>query len=225
MDFLGFLAAILTGGLATGVVMHLLNKKNVDSTTKANVDVAAAQVKKIEQEIENQYVVQLEKWLDDLRDIDEEHQLALTKKEEEISNLHKQYLDSLRKLDESRLRLDRTGRAAQRLMSKMNTAYWECDGTGKLTYVNGAWTSLLGLSVEESLGNKWMQVLEPESLEEIKLAWYAAIIDLNDSPLVFYIVNPITKEKILVKFIYSNVHDVDGTVIKVIGVTIRLHNA
>jgi hypothetical protein len=42
---------------------------------------------------------------------------------------------------------------------------------------------------------------------------------------VFYIVNPITKEKILVKFIYSNVHDVDGTVIKVIGVTIRLHNA
>lgn len=221
MDFLQLVGAILGSGLLTGVILHFLNKSNTDKIIKVNVDKASAEIRKIERDIEAQYIEQLEKWLRDLRDLQERHEEKILLKEEELVNLHKQHLESIRELDEARLRLEKTSRATQRLMSKANTAYWESDAVGKIIYVNGAWLKLFGLSEEQSLGNRWMSVIQPDELNQAKLLWYSSIVDLNDKPLIINIINPITKEQMALQFIYSNIHDTDGSVSKVIGVVIN----
>lgn len=224
LEWIAVIAGLLGSGAIGGIILHFLTKKNTNKLTEANLQLTATQTRKLEQEMEAQYVGQLEKWLSDLREIHEEHEKSIIQKDQEISLLHKQHLDSIRELDETRIRLDRTGRATQRLMSKADTPYWECDGFGKFTYVNGAWSLLTGLQDAESLGNKWMSIIHKDDEKAAKLAWYSSMVDLNDSPIRFRIVNPVTGETIPVKFIYSTIHDVDGKVVKVIGVVIKLHN-
>jgi len=225
MEWIELIVGVIASGTLGGIILHFLTKKNTDSLASANVELANMQAKKIEQEMEAQYVGQLEKWLADLREIHEKHERSLAEKDQEISLLHKQHLEAIRTLDETRIRVDRTGRATQRLMAKADTPYWESDSVGKLTYVNGAWSQLTGLTEEESLGNQWMVVMAEKDSKFAKLAWYSSIVDLNDTPIVFHIKNPLTEESSLVKFIYATIHDVDGRVLKVIGVVIKLHNA
>lgn len=220
-EFILIVIGLLGSGTAAGVILYFLNRKTTESVAQANVNKASAEIRKIEQEIEAQYIEQLQSWITDLKEIHEKHEVVLQSKEEEIGKLHKLHLDAIKELDESRIRLEKSGRATQRLMAKTNTPYWECDALGKIVYVNGAWLQLFGLQHDEALGNKWMETIEPSEAKASRLLWFSAITDLNDRPLIFTIINPVTKEVKKLEFIYSNIHDIDGSVLKVIGVVLN----
>jgi PAS domain-containing protein len=223
MDFITLIIAILGSGTAAGVISHFLSKKNVDTVTHVTVDKTSIEIRKIEQDIEAQYIEQLKKWICDLQEIQNKHEIAITTKDAELIELHKENLQIIKQLDEARMQLERSGRATQKLMAKIDTPYWEADSVGRLTYVNSAWLSLFGLAPDNVLGNKWMEVIQESTITEAKLAWYSGVIELNDNPVIMTIVNPVTKITNNIQFIFSHVNDTHGLPIKVIGVAIRLH--
>ncbi|RZJ25536.1 MAG: PAS domain S-box protein [Haliea sp.] len=48
---------------------------------------------------------------------------------------------------------------------------WNVDVSGRVNYLNRAWMDLVGGTMEDWLGHKWMQRTHPEDLEEMKLRW------------------------------------------------------
>ncbi|RYF39975.1 MAG: PAS domain S-box protein, partial [Comamonadaceae bacterium] len=48
---------------------------------------------------------------------------------------------------------------------------WNVDASGRVTYLNRAWLDLVGGSMEDWLGHKWMQRTHPEDVEEMKVHW------------------------------------------------------
>lgn len=73
-------------------------------------------------------------------------------------------------LDESRARF-------QSLLDVLPAPVWVVDGRGARIFVNQAWQSYTGRSVESALGQAWMEDMHPEDVhrygEEIKTAWVA----------------------------------------------------
>ncbi|MEO7548899.1 MAG: ATP-binding protein, partial [Ramlibacter sp.] len=48
---------------------------------------------------------------------------------------------------------------------------WNVDQNGRVTYLNRAWMELVGGSMEDWLGHKWMQRTHPEDVEQMKARW------------------------------------------------------
>ncbi len=54
---------------------------------------------------------------------------------------------------------------------------FETDATGDLTYVNGSWCLLAGMSASEALGGGWLRALHPEDRGRVLEAWRSALRD------------------------------------------------
>jgi len=52
---------------------------------------------------------------------------------------------------------------------------FECDASGRTTYVNRFWSELTGTAEPATLGERWTQSLHPEDREEVAASWNQAI--------------------------------------------------
>lgn len=48
---------------------------------------------------------------------------------------------------------------------------WTADGDGKLLYVDPRWLSLIGASLDQLIGDKWLQLVHSDDLDNTRLAW------------------------------------------------------
>lgn len=48
---------------------------------------------------------------------------------------------------------------------------WTADANGQILYVDPRWLSLVGLSPEQALGDKWLQVVHPDDVDRTRSAW------------------------------------------------------
>jgi PAS domain S-box-containing protein len=222
VDWTILIVGLFGGGTIAGIILYFLNKKNTDSLNQATIDQKAAEVRKIEHDLESQYIKQLEQWLVDLQNIKDRHETELSKKDDEIVNLHKQYLNTLKDLAEHKFQLGKLGHAIRKLLIDLDIAYWECDSNGLLTYANGAWLRLHGLTQEQALGEGWQAALLPETRKHMLLQWNATVVDQSEKVIEFVVNNPTTGEKFPAKAIYSIVNDSGGNIVKIIGVTIKV---
>ncbi len=56
---------------------------------------------------------------------------------------------------------------------------WMTKPNGSVTYANHAWFDLVGGTVDDWLGDKWIEVIHPEDLPAVKANWLAASTDLS----------------------------------------------
>lgn len=219
MDFLTLIIALISSGTVTGLIMYAINKRNADLVTDITVDKALAEIRSIQQTIEANYVEQLRVWIKDLQEVEVKHKLELNRKDEELVEVHKTYLETLRQLTESRLHLDNQNKATQNLMSQLDIPYWESDPTGKITHINNAWADLFGINPAYE---NWVDTIIPEERQRLNLLWQISMLDLKSKPLKFHLV-PVGKDHpIPIRFVYSHIHDEEGNLVKVIGVVIKL---
>ncbi len=54
-------------------------------------------------------------------------------------------------------------------------AVFEADAKGHLIYANRYWESMVGLTIEEILGQGWVRMVHPEDIERVSEAWRQAI--------------------------------------------------
>ena len=50
-------------------------------------------------------------------------------------------------------------------------AIWMADPNGQITYYSPTWYELTGRTVEESLGDRWTEVLHPDEVDEVRERW------------------------------------------------------
>ena len=48
---------------------------------------------------------------------------------------------------------------------------WTADAKGQILYIDPRWLSLVGLPLEQALGDKWLQVVHPEDVDRTRNAW------------------------------------------------------
>lgn len=219
-DWAGLILIVLGSGGLLSIILYFLNKPNADKITKATVDKSEAEVKQIEQDVEAQYIKQLEQWLIDLNAIKTKHENELLLKDVEIVNLHKQHLEILKELEEHKYQNNRIYRAIHKVLIGIEIPYWECDSAGNLIYANGAWLTLFGLTFDQAKGYGWRTAIPVDELPELLLNWNAAVVDQTEDDLNFNILNPISSYKTKVKAVFAVVHTTDGKTEKIIGVTV-----
>jgi PAS domain S-box-containing protein len=57
---------------------------------------------------------------------------------------------------------------------------WRADQTGRITYLNPAWTEMSGCSISESLGFNWMALVHPDDLAGMRKLWAKARHSLQE---------------------------------------------
>jgi len=209
-------------GAISGLIIFFFGKKLNDKVASINILKTTKEVEQIELDIESKYAVQVKKWLDDLQEIKQNHDLELLKKNEQIENWHLEYLKVIKEIDQHKIKLDRTNRAMRRLLVKMEVPYWECDSEGKLAYVNGAWLQLFGISNEQAMSEGWLAAIPEEDRESLLSEWNSRVIDQSEGTIEFFVINQITNEKIKLKSVYAMIFDDDYNITKIIGVSIRM---
>ncbi len=98
-------------------------------------------------------------------------------------------LTSLRNLKERHLRLEQDyevldsehHRTEDRLFEKEQDLHyfvalgtqipWTADPHGKVLYVDPRWLALVGLSLEQAIGDQWLQVVHPDDEVDVRKAW------------------------------------------------------
>jgi hypothetical protein len=81
LDWIGLIVALLGGGGIYAIILHFLNRRNTNKVTDATVSKTEAERKQIEQDVESQYIKQLEQWLIDLNTIKSKHEKEIVKKD------------------------------------------------------------------------------------------------------------------------------------------------
>ena len=213
---------IAAAGTLTGFIIFLYTRKTTNDSTVASITKTNKEVEQIEQEIESKYAIQVKAWLEDLEEIKHKHDIAIQEKTLDMTELHRQYLIAIKDISEQKLRLDRFNKAARRIHVHMDTPYWECDGSGALVYVNGAWSNLFGISPLEAVGKGWAMTTPEEEREAITVEWDARVVDQIETDFEFNIENPLTGKKSRVKALYAIVHDSEDEIFKIIGVTVEI---
>jgi PAS domain-containing protein len=219
LDWIGLIVALLGGGGIYAIILHFLNRRNTDKITDATVSKAEAERKQIEQDVESQYIKQLEQWLVDLNTIKSKHEEEIVKKDSEIVALHKQHLETLKELEEQSYQKGRIYNAIHKVLIGIDIPYWECDKNGNLIYANGAWLKLFGLTFAQATGDGWQNAIPIKDRKSLLLTWNSVVVDQTDININFTIQNNITGEMIKARSIYAVVHNKEGTTEKIIGVT------
>jgi len=57
---------------------------------------------------------------------------------------------------------------------------WAADTHGAITFVNQSWIAFTGLALEESLGDRWLTVVQPEHRARVTAVWQTAVRTGND---------------------------------------------
>lgn len=77
---------------------------------------------------------------------------------------------------------------SQRQLQRTNldaTGLWECDLTGRFTFVNPAMARLAGAGPEDFLGLGWKTHVHPRDRAEVSASWKSAVDDERDFSFVF----------------------------------------
>lgn len=223
-EIVGIIASILLAlGAISGILIFFFNKRNTDATAAINITKTSKEIEQIEQDIESKYTLQVKTWYNDLQEIKTKHDIALAAKDSSMEKLHVEYLNAIKELAEHRIKVDQFNKATRRLLVTMEVPYWECDSTGSMTYANGAWIKLFGVSQEDGIGEGWDVAIAENERKALILEWQAKVADQADGTLSFTIVNPITKEVIDVKSIYVIIFDSNDDIAKIVGVTVRVN--
>jgi diguanylate cyclase len=64
---------------------------------------------------------------------------------------------------------------------------YHTDANGRCTYTNGQWQTIYGLSLAESLGDKWASTLHPEDKAAVFAEWQASVEESRDFNMEFRI--------------------------------------
>lgn len=82
--------------------------------------------------------------------------------EQQSEQLHKLEIAELKRSEQERL---------QNLMESIPQMVWTCKADGKMDYFNRQWFYYTGLSMEDSLGDGWLQPLQVDTRESFQKNW------------------------------------------------------
>lgn len=214
----GVIALITAVGAISAIILYFLNKRG----TNVSILKTTVEIDQLQHEIEVKHAQQVKQWLLDLEEIKGKYDAQLSKKDEVLSETHRQYLETIKQLVESQIRLDRFNRATRRLVTSMEVPYWECDSKGSLIYVNGSWLEMFGLTPKEAYGEGWLQAVPESEQQHLMVDWFSRITDQREEPIEFNIKDPNTGEIITLRSIYALIYEDRDMLNRVIGVTVRV---
>lgn len=85
----------------------------------------------------------------------------------------------------------REGKERYRILSDASpTGVFHTDADGHCNYTNQRWQEIFGLTLEQSLGDKWGQTLHPEDRRAVQEAWGRAAINAADFAMDFRVLRP-----------------------------------
>ncbi|HKQ93243.1 MAG TPA: PAS domain-containing protein [Blastocatellia bacterium] len=92
--------------------------------------------------------------------------------EERLADLQRE-VNERRQVEEA---LTASDRRFKRLVETLPGVAWMGDATGSVTYINGYWTELTGLTFEQSLGAGWLSVVHPDDMSRLGAGWNQAVL-------------------------------------------------
>jgi PAS domain S-box-containing protein len=95
---------------------------------------------------------------------------------------------------------------------------WTADTHGQLLYVDSRWLTLVGLSPEQVIGDKWFQVVHPDDEEKLRKAW-AHSMRTGQALDVEYRIRDVSGSYIWVCSRAVPRHDADKRILKWYGTT------
>lgn len=105
----------------------------------------------------------------------------------------------------------------RQLYRALEVPVFESDAKGHFTYVNPAYSKLTGLSVENSLGEGWVEALHPEDRSRVFKAWSSATDAQIDFNSVYRFRNLHTDVVTEMRGSAKPLHDGRGTVVGWVG--------
>ena len=93
--------------------------------------------------------------------------------EERLADLQRE-VNERRQVEEA---LTASDRRFKRLVETLPGVAWMGDATGAVTYINGYWTELTGLTFEQSLGAGWLGVVHPDDVSRLGAGWNQAVLE------------------------------------------------
>lgn len=105
----------------------------------------------------------------------------------------------------------------RQLYKALDIPVYETDVNGHCTYVNPAYSKLSGLSVEDSLGEGWIEALHPEDRTRVFKMWESATDAHIDFNSVFRFRNTTTGDVVRVRASAKPLHDGVGNVAGWVG--------
>jgi PAS domain S-box-containing protein len=95
---------------------------------------------------------------------------------------------------------------------------WTADTHGQLLYIDPRWLSLVGLSLEQVIGDKWLQVVHPDDLDKTRRAWAHSV--RTGQPLdIEYRIRDVSESYVWVCSRAVPRHDADKRILKWYGST------
>lgn len=105
-----------------------------------------------------------------------------------------------------------------------HVANFETDANGECTFANKSYCNLVGLKLEELLGNGWANVISDKEREYVFREWSDAVKYKRDFHLRFHYKNTSTDETFPVKVDAFVIKDDHGEVLGWLGYTIRVRD-
>lgn len=222
-EIIALISTIIVGlGALSGLFIFLINRKINNSLLAATAEKAKAEVDQINLDMESTYAEQVKKWILDLKDIKQKYEQELEHCDLEYEKLKALYEVVQQELRDSKFYVNQCLRAKRRLFSDIHLPYVEWDADGKVSYVNGEWAKLFGLSYEEAMDGGWLQTITDDTKKEINLEWESKVIDELSGEIKFTILNPVTKKLINIRTVYTILFDIDGKPRKILGVSFEI---
>jgi PAS domain S-box-containing protein len=99
---------------------------------------------------------------------------------------------------------------------------YECDASGKFTWVNEALCDIWGMASQDILGNGWLHAIEDDGREDALEKWMNSI--KNDIPYdtIYTLINQKTKEKIKIRTTSIANKTIEGKILGYYGQVTRL---
>lgn len=89
--------------------------------------------------------------------------------------------------------------------------------TGECVYTNPIWSTISGLTAEESLGYGWMRAIHPDELERVKQSWHDAAAQRKDYATDYRLITP-AEDLRWVHALATPQVDASGKVVSYVGV-------
>lgn len=218
-DFLTlFIAALTAIGAISGLIIFFINRKVNNALIKSTTKKTDTEAEQLELEIDSIYAEKVKKWLVGLEAFKEKYDKQLADRDTAFLELKNLYNTAQHELLEQKFIVDQCTRAIRRLFVDIKLPYAEWDIDGNITFVNGEWTKLFGMTYDEAMDDGWLRHIPEQTRKEILLEWESKVIDEIGGHISFLTIHPVTLKQTNVESIYTVVFGIDGRPRKIIGV-------
>lgn len=104
--------------------------------------------------------------------------------------------------------------------NQMSVGMYETDKNGNCIFVNGRWTEITGMSIDDAQSYGWVNSIHPDDREKVQENWDYALRHSSKFDMIYSIINIKTQKTTKVRGYALPIKSTDNSVIRFVGALI-----